>query len=111
MCDMSGWWKRLQEKEDWVGLEELKDCQCGPCSSTSGILTYYEILAILEGTSPTKRSTITTIHDKTDAVNYVTFDDNQWVSYDDAVTFGQKLDWANDVGIGGAMIWASELGT
>lgn len=82
-----------------------------PCSDTSGILTYYEIQAILEGTSSTKRSTITSIHDKTDAVNYFTFDDNQWVSYDDEITFGQKLDWANDVGLGGAMIWASDLGT
>lgn len=44
-------------------------------------------------------------------MNYFTFDDNQWVSYDDEITFGQKLDWANDVGLGGAMIWASDLGT
>ena len=82
----------------------------GPCSDTSGILTYYEILDILDGTSLTKRSTITPTHDETDAVNYFTFDDDQWVSYDDSVTFGQKLDWANEVGLGGAMIWASDLG-
>ena len=29
------------------------------------------------------------------------------VSYDDKVTFGQKVDWANSVGLGGLMIWAS----
>lgn len=83
----------------------------GPCSDTGGILAYYEIQAILDGTSSSsKRSTITPIHDKKDAVNYFTFDDDQWVSYDDETTFAQKVTWANEVGLGGAMIWASDLG-
>ncbi|KAF9249765.1 CAZyme family GH18 [Penicillium roqueforti] len=82
----------------------------GPCSDTGGILAYYEIQAILDGTSSSsKRSTITPIHDKNDAVNYFTFDDDQWVSYDDETTFAQKVTWANEVGLGGAMIWASDL--
>jgi chitinase len=84
----------------------------GPCSDTGGILAYYEIQAILDGTSTSsKRSTtITPVHDETDAVNYFTFDDDQWVSYDDSTTFAQKVAWANEVGLGGAMIWASDLG-
>jgi chitinase len=53
---------------------------------------------------------ITPTHDTTDAVNYFTFNGNQWVSYDDAVTFQQKVTWANSVGLGGGMIWASDLG-
>ena len=53
---------------------------------------------------------ITPTHDTIDAVNYFTFNDNQWVSYDDAVTFQQKVNWANSVGLGGGMIWASDLG-
>ncbi|PYI36129.1 hypothetical protein BP00DRAFT_432538 [Aspergillus indologenus CBS 114.80] len=82
----------------------------GPCSDTGGILAHYEIMDVLNGASTSsKRSTITPVHDKTDAVNYFTFDGDQWVSYDDATTFAQKVAWANEVGIGGAMIWASDL--
>lgn len=77
----------------------------GPCSATSGILTYYEIKALLAqntGLIPT--------FDTVAAVKYVTFNGNQWVSYDDADTFKLKVAWANGVGIGGSLIWASDLG-
>ncbi|GKZ21587.1 hypothetical protein AbraCBS73388_007488 [Aspergillus brasiliensis] len=86
--------------------------QPGPCSDTGGILAYYEIMAALDGsTSSSKRATISPTHDKTAAVNYFTFDKDQWVSYDDATTFKQKVDWADSVGLGGGMIWASDLDT
>lgn len=81
----------------------------GPCSNTGGMLAYYEIMSILQGNS-TKRAIISPTHDKEAAVNYFTFDDNQWVSYDDKTTFKQKVDWANEIGLGGAMIWAFDLG-
>ncbi|EAW15054.1 glycoside hydrolase family 18 protein [Aspergillus clavatus NRRL 1] len=84
----------------------------GPCSDTGGILAYYEIIAALDGsTSSSKRATISPTHDQAAAVNYFTFDKNQWVSYDDATTFKQKVDWADSVGLGGGMIWASDLDT
>ncbi|KAL4739524.1 glycoside hydrolase superfamily [Aspergillus similis] len=85
----------------------------GPCSATGGILTYYEIMAALkEGSaSKSKRAAITPVHDKDDAVKYFIFDDDQWISYDDETTFKQKVDWANSVGLGGAMIWASDQDT
>ncbi|KAI2696119.1 CAZyme family GH18 [Penicillium roqueforti] len=82
----------------------------GSCSDTAGMLAYYEIASILQGTSK-KRATISPVHDKEAAVNYFTFDDNQWVSYDDKTTFKQKVSWADEVGLGGAMIWASDLDT
>ena len=81
----------------------------GPCSETSGILAYYEIMSILQDKS-LKQTTIEPTHDKEAAVNYFTFDNNQWISYNDKVTFKQKVDWANNVGLGGAMLWASDLG-
>ncbi|KUL82513.1 hypothetical protein ZTR_10626 [Talaromyces verruculosus] len=83
----------------------------GPCSGTGGFLAYYEIMDVLNSASASsKRSTtITPVHDTTDAVNYFTFDDDQWVSYDDATTFSQKVAWANEGGLGGVMIWASDL--
>lgn len=82
----------------------------GPCSNTGGMLAYYEIMSILQGGSGKKRSKITPVHDKEAAVNYFTFDNDQWISYDDKTTFKQKINWANSIGLGGALIWASDLG-
>ncbi|KAK3177855.1 hypothetical protein K4F52_009407 [Lecanicillium sp. MT-2017a] len=73
----------------------------GPCSDTSGILMYYEIQAILK-----QLPDLEPVLDKTAAVKYVVFDDDQWISYDDEDTFKLKLAWANEVGFGGSMIWA-----
>ena len=78
----------------------------GPCTATGGILGYYEILDILNDDP-----SIQPVHDTTDAVMYFVFNKNQWVSFDNGETFQQKVDWANGVGLGGAMIWASDLGT
>lgn len=75
----------------------------GPCSNTSGILMYYEIQAMLNQVPD-----LQPVHDKEAAINYVVFDKNQWVSYDDGKTFKEKLKWANDIGIGGSLIWASD---
>jgi hypothetical protein len=73
----------------------------GPCSNEAGILMYYEIQAILE-----EYPDLEPIFDEEAAVKYVTWDDNQWISYDDADTFAVKLEWANEMGFGGSMIWA-----
>lgn len=45
--------------------------------------------------------------DKDAAVKIVTWDNNQWVSYDDDETFKMKLDYANNLCLGGSMIWVS----
>ena len=92
----------------------------GSCTDTGGYLAYYEIQDILNGkgsngtssngTSWKKRATIDTVHDKENAVNYFTFGGDQWVSYDTKETFKQKVDWANGIGLGGALIWASDQG-
>jgi len=64
---------------------------------------HYEIQAILNQVPNLKPT-----WDKDAAVKYIVFDKNQWVSYDDKETFKQKIDWANSVGFGGALIWASD---
>ncbi|KAF5329772.1 hypothetical protein D9619_009132 [Psilocybe cf. subviscida] len=46
------------------------------------------------------------IYDDVDAVKYVSWDDDQWVSYDDAQTLQQKLEFANTICLGGTMIWS-----
>jgi chitinase len=93
----------------------------GECTNTAGILGYFgmlsswkakkkqrltdtiEIMDILNGattSSSMKRSVkqVTLVHEEEDAVNYLVYDDNQWVSFDNNVTFQQKVDWANGIG-------------
>lgn len=77
----------------------------GACTDTSGYLSYYEIQDILS-----KNTGIVVNHDEAAAVKYFTWDNDQWISYDDRETFKQKMDWATDVGFGGSLIWASDLG-
>lgn len=72
----------------------------GACTDSAGTLAYFEIQDIIARESPQIH------HDEEAAVNYFKFDDNQWVSWDDATTFKQKVDWANSVGLGGLMIWS-----
>lgn len=79
------------------------DATPGSCSSTSGIMMYYEIQALLD-----QGRNLNPVHDEEAAVNYLVYNKDQWVSYDNGTTFQQKLDWANEIGIGGSLIWASD---
>ncbi|KAK3933773.1 putative glycosyl hydrolases family 18 protein [Diplogelasinospora grovesii] len=77
----------------------------GPCTQTSGILSYKEIMNIIA------QNDITPTWDQTDAVKYIVWDNDQWVSFDDEETFQQKIKWANANGIGGLSIWAIDQDT
>ena len=77
----------------------------GPCSKNSGTLTYKEIKDII-----TKHK-IKPYHDKEAAVKYITWDNDQWVSYDDEETFKAKINFANKLGLGGLLIWAIDQDT
>lgn len=79
--------------------------KAGVCTKTSGYLAYYEVQDILK-----KDPSIQVHHDKEAAVKYFTFDTDQWISYDDADTFKQKIEWADSMGFSGSLIWASDLG-
>ncbi|CAI7636880.1 unnamed protein product [Penicillium crustosum] len=92
---------------------QLKDKKCsdagcafagaankGSCTDNAGTLAYFEIQDIIRDQKPK------IIHDKEAAVNYIVFDDDQWVSFDNNETFKQKVDWADSVGLGGVMIWS-----
>jgi chitinase len=76
------------------------------CTGTSGYLSYYEIQDILK---KNKKRDLAVTWDKQAAVKYFSWDNNQWISYDDAESFKQKKDWANDIGFSGSLIWASDL--
>lgn len=102
--------------QGWYGRSfTLKDPRCttpngacefsgsaiaGPCSKVSGILDYKEITDIIFQTG------VTPVWDKTAGVKWITWDSNQWISYDDADTFKQKRDFANSRCLGGLMVWA-----
>ncbi|KAK7756344.1 hypothetical protein SLS62_001570 [Diatrype stigma] len=77
----------------------------GPCSDNSGTLTYREIQQII------KDKKLTSHHDKKAGVKWINWDQDQWVSYDDADTFKQKIDFANDQGLSGLLIWAVDQDT
>ncbi|KAI1798649.1 chitotriosidase-1 [Daldinia bambusicola] len=74
----------------------------GPCTNSAGTLAYFEIMDIINDQKPKF------VYDKEAAANYIVFGDkhDQWISYDDATTFKQKVEWANEVGLGGVMIWS-----
>jgi len=56
----------------------------GPCSDTAGILDYQEITDVISQYS------LEPTWDKTAGVKWITWNDNQWVLYDDDDTFSQK---------------------
>ncbi|KAG7115614.1 Chitotriosidase-1 like protein [Verticillium longisporum] len=72
----------------------------GACSGESGILSYREIMEVI------KIKKLKPVHDKKAGVKYITWNTDQWVSYDDKETFKQKKDLAKKLGLGGFLIWA-----
>lgn len=66
----------------------------GPCTATSGILSDVEIMNIIDAGA-------TVVLNEAAAVKIVTWDSNQWVSYDDPQTIQMKLDFANGKCLGG----------
>jgi chitinase len=72
----------------------------GLCTDNSATLSYREIIQIID------QYNLSPYHDETDAVKYITWKNDQWVSYDDQDTFLQKIKFANNLGLGGLLIWA-----
>lgn len=73
----------------------------GECSLNSGTLMYSEIQKLLSDTSDLLET-----FDNEAAVKYITWNGDQWVSYDDAQTLQMKLAYANSICLGGTMIWS-----
>ncbi|PQE17041.1 glycoside hydrolase family 18 protein [Rutstroemia sp. NJR-2017a BBW] len=76
--------------------------KAGSCTQTAGILSDIEIRDIIA-------SGATVTLDSAAAVQIVTWDTDQWVSYDDATTMKMKLDYVNSVCLGGTVVWAVDL--
>ncbi|KAI7336592.1 hypothetical protein KC315_g2679 [Hortaea werneckii] len=75
----------------------------GECTVQPGILSNSEIQDIIADNG------ITPILVKEDAVKYLTWDFNQWASYDDEETLKMKREYANSLCLGGTMVWALDL--
>ncbi|KAL8979214.1 MAG: hypothetical protein Q9205_005397 [Flavoplaca limonia] len=72
----------------------------GACTGASGILSLAEIDRTI------KQYSLTASYDAAAAVKWITWNSDQWVSYDDDQTFKQKSDYARDLGLSGTMVWA-----
>jgi len=75
----------------------------GNCTGASGILSYAEIQRTITQYS------LTPTLDKNAAAKWITWNSNQWVSYDDSETFGLKLQYADSKCLTGTMVWAVDL--
>lgn len=64
----------------------------GPCTETPGVLSFQEIEAIQS------LYNLVSVYDKANAIKWMTWTKNQWVSYDDPTTLKDKIDFANSIG-------------
>ncbi|KAK2853243.1 hypothetical protein FQN49_005269, partial [Arthroderma sp. PD_2] len=76
----------------------------GRCTLNSGTLSDYEINRVLKSKSPEL------VYNEEAGVNWITWDKDQWVSFDDARTLKQKASFANKLCLGGTFAWALDLG-
>lgn len=67
----------------------------GECTYTSGVLSNAEIQRIID------KKKLTLVFDQKAGVKWVVWDNDQWVSYDDADAFKIKMDWTNKLSLGG----------
>ncbi|KAK3360720.1 family 18 glycosyl hydrolase [Lasiosphaeria hispida] len=72
----------------------------GPCTDTSGVLSYNEISAIR------KEFNINPVYDREAGVKYMHYNRDQWLSYDDEETIKDKVDFASSQGLRGLFVWA-----
>ena len=86
-------------KPDGV-CEFISGAKVGPCSNAAGILDLQEIDDVIS------KNNLKPVHDEKAAVKWITWNNDQWVSYDDTDTFAKKKDFANSRCLGGLMVWA-----
>lgn len=77
----------------------------GSCSNQAGILTFEEIK------SRNKTLDAVTYYDQKSTVKYTVFGGDQWISYDDAQSFHDKLVGLSKHCLSGLMIWAIDQDT
>jgi chitinase len=77
---------QLSDPSCWQpGCLFLGGASPGPCTANSGTLSYREIMQVIE------QNKLTPYYDQTNAVKYIVWNNDQWVSYDDKDTFKVSL--------------------
>ena len=77
-----------------AGCEFTDGARGGECTGTAGVLSAAEISKLIKGGAKVT-------FDPVAAVKMVTWDRDQWVSWDDAQTLKLKIDYANQRCLGG----------
>jgi chitinase len=72
----------------------------GECTHASGVLSNAEIFRIID------ENNVTPQFDAEAGVKWITWNNDQWVSYDDGQTMALKIGLANQQCLGGTMVWA-----
>ncbi|KAM7188784.1 Glycoside hydrolase superfamily, partial [Rhypophila sp. PSN 637] len=85
-----------------AGCEFTDGARGGQCTGTPGVLSAAEINAIIQN-----GATVTL--DPVASVKIVTWDSDQWVSYDDTEILAMKMEYANSRCLGGTLVWAVDL--
>ncbi|KAL4860567.1 hypothetical protein BDV12DRAFT_191629 [Aspergillus spectabilis] len=75
----------------------------GECTNSAGTLSNSEIRRIIT------KNNLTPTLDAEAAVKWISWNSDQWVSYDDGETIQMKLAEANKLCLGGVLIWAVDL--
>ncbi|KAF2751189.1 glycoside hydrolase family 18 protein [Sporormia fimetaria CBS 119925] len=83
---------------NWVGCEFSGPSTAGKCTDTQGSLSNEEIRHLINDKE------LKVEYDQEHQVKVIKWDD-QWISYDDFETFEQKKKFANDMCMGGIMVW------
>ncbi|OBT95257.1 hypothetical protein VE01_07622 [Pseudogymnoascus verrucosus] len=104
-----GWYGRSFKLADpsctTPGCRFSEGATAGDCTGAPGVLSNAEIDRIIE------KYDLTPTYDDKAAVNWIVWNSDQWVSYDNARSFKRKIDYANNLGLGGTMIWAIDQGS
>ncbi|KAK4465900.1 glycoside hydrolase superfamily [Cladorrhinum samala] len=85
-----------------AGCEFSDGAAGGRCTGTAGVLSAAEIVEIIDNGA-------TVTFDEAAGVKIVTYNQDQWVSWDDAQTLKIKMDFANERCLGGTFVWAVDL--
>ncbi|EAQ91623.1 hypothetical protein CHGG_03558 [Chaetomium globosum CBS 148.51] len=85
-----------------AGCEFSEGGSGGECTGTPGVLSAHEITEIIKNGATVKL-------DSAAAAEIVTWDNDQWVSWDSTETLAMKVKYANERCLGGVMAWAIDL--
>jgi chitinase len=95
---------RLENPQCWEpGCDFSGPGEKGECTNTEGFLSYKEVKDILAATKAKPKL------DKVAGIQYMTYGQNSWISYDDPKTIEMKIDFANKRGLKGLMTWAIDI--